>query len=137
MASGSALTLDILATWPIPNYVNPVSQQTSIEAALLTTTIVMIIFVTARVYVRLNQKSGIGEDDWVMVIAGARLPFQPIRTALTCLGNIHSPHSRPLDSGEICCRTPPLRRPNRISCSVCESMWPYFHRAIHALTPYR
>jgi hypothetical protein len=108
MASGFALTLDILATWPIPNYENPVSQQTSIEAALLTTTIVMILFVTARVYVRLNQKSGMGADDWVMVAAGVRLLSQPIHTTLTILDNIHSPHSRSLDTGEICYWTPPL-----------------------------
>jgi hypothetical protein len=137
MASGSALTLDVLATWPIPDYVNPVSQQTYIEAALLTTTIMMILFVTARVYVRLNQKSGMGADDWVMVTAGVRLPPQPIRTTLTCLGNIHSSHSHSLDTSEICCGTPPLRRPNRISYSVCESMWPCSRRVIYALTPYR
>ncbi|KAI4667563.1 uncharacterized protein J4E79_002252 [Alternaria viburni] len=67
MASGTALTPAIIATWPIPNYVDPVSQRGSVEAAIYATTIPMVLFVAGRIYVRANQKSGVGADDWIMV----------------------------------------------------------------------
>ncbi|KAA8626416.1 hypothetical protein Ptr902_00799 [Pyrenophora tritici-repentis] len=69
MASGSALTPEIIFSWPKPNYVDPVSQKASIDAAVYATTITMICFVAARLYVRANQKSGIVADDWIMVAA--------------------------------------------------------------------
>lgn len=69
MATGAALTPDIVLSWPTPNYVDPVSQKVSIEAAVYAMTITMICFVAARLYVRGNQKSGIATDDWIMVAA--------------------------------------------------------------------
>ncbi|KAE8836413.1 hypothetical protein PTNB85_04951 [Pyrenophora teres f. teres] len=67
MATGAALTPDIVLSWPTPNYVDPVSQKVSIEAAVYAITITMICFVAARLYVRGNQKSGIATDDWIMI----------------------------------------------------------------------
>lgn len=70
MASGNLNNiLDAIASWPTPNYVDPVSQRKSIEAAIYTITITMLFFVAARVYVRLNQSSGMKIDDWIMVAA--------------------------------------------------------------------
>lgn len=74
MATGLKITPAILASWPVPNYVDPISQSASIEAALYATTIIMICFVIARIYVRANQASGIGADDWIIVAAAVRLP---------------------------------------------------------------
>ncbi|RMZ74449.1 integral membrane [Pyrenophora seminiperda CCB06] len=69
MASGSALTPAILATWPVPNYIDPVTRRAPLDAAIYATTIPMVLFVAARIYVRANQKSGIGIgiDDWIIV----------------------------------------------------------------------
>ncbi|KAH6851462.1 hypothetical protein BKA58DRAFT_348647 [Alternaria rosae] len=67
MASGTALTPAIIATWPVPNYVDPVSQREAVEAAIYATTIPMVCLVASRIYVRANQKSGVGADDWIMV----------------------------------------------------------------------
>jgi len=75
MASGTALTPAIIATWPIPNYVDPVSQRGSVEAAIYATTTPMVLFVAGRIYVRANQKSGVGADDWIMVGAAVCLPY--------------------------------------------------------------
>jgi len=69
MATGSSITPAIIATWPVPNYVNPESQKSSIDAAIYATTITMLFFVAARVFVRLNQSSGMKIDDWTMVAA--------------------------------------------------------------------
>jgi len=72
MTSDAALTPAIIATWPVPNYVDPVSQRASIDAAIYATTITMVCFVIARIYVRANQEAGIAAEDWIIVVAAVR-----------------------------------------------------------------
>lgn len=63
-------TPEIIASWPPPNYDNPVSRTASIEAVLYSTTILMIVFFDARFYVQANQTGGgIGKKDWCMFVA--------------------------------------------------------------------
>jgi hypothetical protein len=73
MATGAALTPAIIATWPVPNYVDPVSRRTSIDTTIYATTIIMMCFVTARIYVRANTKWGVGADDWIIAAAAVSL----------------------------------------------------------------
>jgi len=35
----------------------------------------MVLFVAGRIYVRANQKSGVGADDWIMVGAAVCSPY--------------------------------------------------------------
>jgi hypothetical protein len=80
-------TPEIIATWPVPDYDNPRGIQTGVEAVLYATTIVMLLFVGSRVFVRVRSKNmGMAMDDW-FVVAGA------VRTANTCIlrkSNWHS-----------------------------------------------
>ncbi|EAT88340.2 hypothetical protein SNOG_04580 [Parastagonospora nodorum SN15] len=69
----SAPTPEIIATWPTPNYDNPKSIKTSIEAVVYSTTIAMLLFVGSRIFVRTKSKLGMGVDDWFMTAAAVRI----------------------------------------------------------------
>lgn len=73
MATAALITPEILASWPTPNYVNPVSRGRAVEAAAYTTTIAMLLFVGARYYVRENQKAGLGVDDLLLLASAVSL----------------------------------------------------------------
>lgn len=65
----SAPTPEIMATWPTPNYDNPKSLKTPIDAVVYSTTIAMLLFVGSRIFVRAKSKIGMGLDDWFMTAA--------------------------------------------------------------------
>jgi hypothetical protein len=69
----SAPTPEIIATWPTPNYDNPKSIKTPIEAVVYSTTIAMLLFVGSRIFVRTKSKLGMGVDDWFMIAAAVRI----------------------------------------------------------------
>lgn len=69
----SAPTPAIMATWPMPDYVNPRGMQTAVEAVLYATTIIMLLFVASRVFVRVRSKNiDMAMDDWFVVAAAVR-----------------------------------------------------------------
>lgn len=63
------ITPAIIATWPRPNYDNPVTRQSATDAVIYSTTILMLLFIGARFYVRANSKTGLGREDWFMLFS--------------------------------------------------------------------
>ncbi|KAH6433600.1 hypothetical protein HBI14_019330 [Parastagonospora nodorum] len=87
----SAPTPEIIATWPTPNYDNPKSIKTSIEAVVYSTTIAMLLFVGSRIFVRTKSKLGMGVDDWFMT-AAAILACVETATILYCTQHVAGRH---------------------------------------------
>lgn len=65
----SAPTPEIIATWPVPDYENPRGIMRQVDAVMYSTTIVMLLFVGSRLFVRVRSKIGMGLDDWFMAVA--------------------------------------------------------------------
>jgi hypothetical protein len=134
MASGVALTPAIIATWPTPNYVDPVSQRASIDAAVYATTITMLCFVTARIYVRANQKSGVGSDDWFIVAAAVRSFPRSFNLYLIGVDLWYSNFCMLIDLDDRRSRAPSLRRKAGIACELCKGTKLRLHAASDGLT---
>ncbi|KIW10180.1 hypothetical protein PV08_11141 [Exophiala spinifera] len=60
---------EVIATWPKPNYVNPVSRGDSLEYICIIFSVIGVIIVAARVYSRLFITKAPGLDDLLVVLA--------------------------------------------------------------------
>jgi hypothetical protein len=74
----SAPTPEIMATWPMPDYVNLRGIMKPIEAVVYSTTVFMLLFVGSRVFVQVRSKIGMGLDDWFMVAAAVCTANTPL-----------------------------------------------------------
>ncbi|KAK2865081.1 hypothetical protein FQN49_003929 [Arthroderma sp. PD_2] len=63
---------EVVATWPKPNYVNPVHQGPHLTIIVVGSFIISSVVVGLRTYVRLRIKKNAGWDDWLMLCT---LPF--------------------------------------------------------------
>jgi hypothetical protein len=77
-------TLADMATWPKPNYVDPVTVVPALKAVMSTFTVLMLPFVATRVQMRLRSKGKLGADDYIIIFAAVCSPahilhFKPNR----------------------------------------------------------
>ncbi|KAF1810284.1 hypothetical protein P152DRAFT_107089 [Eremomyces bilateralis CBS 781.70] len=59
---------EVMATWPAPNYVNPSTMVPATLGSLLAGMVLMLMFVAARLYIRLNLAKGFGMDDYCIMV---------------------------------------------------------------------
>jgi len=62
----------VVATWPPPNYVDPIKRGPALLIVELITLPLAVIFVSLRVYVRTQMLRKCWWDDWLMVGATVR-----------------------------------------------------------------
>jgi len=60
---------NVVASWPPPNYVNPVNHGYALLAIELTIMPLAVLSLLARLYVRFVKVRRSGVDDWLMVAA--------------------------------------------------------------------
>lgn len=60
---------DVRATWPDPNYDNPVRRGSALVVVETCLVSLALLTLLARMYVRLVVVKACGPDDWIMVVA--------------------------------------------------------------------
>jgi hypothetical protein len=65
----SVPTLQDMAGWPSPNYVNPKTRVAPQLGVIITGTIVMLVFVVGRVISRLKMQAKFLTDDYIILVA--------------------------------------------------------------------
>jgi hypothetical protein len=65
-------TLDDIAGWPAPNYVDPVTRRPLVLGVEIPLTILTILFTAGRFYSRTVIVRALGWDDWFMLAATVR-----------------------------------------------------------------
>lgn len=63
-------TLDVIASWPKPNYVDPVGRGPALLAVELTVLPLALLCLALRMYVRIRLLRAPWWDDWLMLAAG-------------------------------------------------------------------
>jgi hypothetical protein len=58
----------IMATWPAPNFVNPVTAGPALNVIAVLFMVLAYVFVGLRIYVRAYLLRAFGFDDWLMVL---------------------------------------------------------------------
>jgi hypothetical protein len=81
-------TLQDIAKWPAPNYVDPVTRRPLVLGVEIPLTILTILFTAARFYSRTVIVKALGWDDWFMLAATVRILSSRcgnfVRTNRTC-----------------------------------------------------
>lgn len=70
------IPLSVLLTFPVPNYVDPVTRGSALVAVNSVFIGIVLVVVVLRVYTRLAIKRWLGADD-ILVIVAAVCPFLP------------------------------------------------------------
>jgi hypothetical protein len=70
----SVPTLADMATWPTPNYVDPITIVPAIKGVMTTFTVLMLPFVATRMQMRLRSKGNLGADDYIIIFAAVGSP---------------------------------------------------------------
>lgn len=65
---------EVVASWPPPNYVNPVHRGPTLLIVEVTIMSVAILTLMARLYVRIFKVNKHGLDDWLMLAAMVNIP---------------------------------------------------------------
>lgn len=58
------------ASFPEPNYVNPITRQPLVVGVMVPLSVLVIVFMFCRLYSRTILVNAIGWDDWIMMLAG-------------------------------------------------------------------
>lgn len=69
--------LEVVATWPEPNYDNPEHRGPALLIVEITIMSLAIITLLARLYVRIFKVNKSGLDDWLMLLAMVITPLLP------------------------------------------------------------
>lgn len=67
-----SIPLDVLLTWPVPNYKDPVTQSPYILVLSCIIGPLSIALLCARLWVRIRMQHNAGWDDWFMLAAAVR-----------------------------------------------------------------
>ena len=59
--------LDVMATWPLPNYIDPVTRGPASTAIVLVLYPLVCLVIFLRVYARLVISKSFGPDDWLIL----------------------------------------------------------------------
>jgi hypothetical protein len=62
-----APTLQEMASWPAPNYINPQTLVPAVYGVTIAFTVLMLPFVFARIHMRLRSKGSLLIDDYIIV----------------------------------------------------------------------
>jgi hypothetical protein len=68
-------TLQDIASWPAPNYVNPHTRTSLVLGIEIPFTLVTVTIVTARMVAPLFTRRTLGAEDWLMAFATVRHKF--------------------------------------------------------------
>ena len=68
MAGGILPPLSVIASWPTPNYVNPVQRGWGLVIATITLSVLSFSMVCARLLARFKARN-MGSDDWIIMIS--------------------------------------------------------------------
>ena len=68
MSSGS-LTPAVIASWPTPNYVDPITRGALLPASVIVLQIMVALAVAARLYARFFMLKSPGIDDFLVIFA--------------------------------------------------------------------
>jgi hypothetical protein len=68
----STPTLQEIASWPAPNYVNPHTRVPALIGVMTSFTVLMLPFIAVRIQMRLRSKGKLGMDDYTIIIAAVR-----------------------------------------------------------------
>jgi hypothetical protein len=79
------------AAFPPPNYVDPGTKTVQILGILIPMTVLVIIFILARIWSRTVIVLAIGLDDWLMLVAAVSLGYTGIPTNISLTGNVDNP----------------------------------------------
>ena len=63
------------AAFPSPNYVNPETKTAQVLGILIPMTVLVIVFISARIWSRTVIVFAVGLDDWLMVVAAVSLGY--------------------------------------------------------------
>jgi hypothetical protein len=64
-----APTVEQMAHWPAPNYINPSTRVPAVIAVMVVFTTLMVPFLITRIYIRLKIRGGVKLDDWIILTA--------------------------------------------------------------------
>ena len=85
---------EVVATWPRPNYDDPVHRGPALLIVEVTIMSVAILTLLARLYVRIFKVNKHGLDDWLMLAAMVNIP--PLPDLGSCSEHVQTvDHSRP------------------------------------------
>jgi hypothetical protein len=89
MPGGPHPPLEVVASWPAPNLVNPQGRGmvTTVLAAIFTPITIFVVF--ARLWVRFRLQRNAGVDDWLMIVSLVNITIPHKRFYLLML-NSHS-----------------------------------------------
>ena len=60
---------DVIASWPAPNYINPVSRGNLLAVSTVVLQVAVFLVVGARLWARFIIKKSSGVDDWLVIFA--------------------------------------------------------------------
>lgn len=63
---------EVVASWPVPNYINPEKQGPTLLIVELTTLSIALICLGLRLYARKQRLGVLAADDWLMIAAAVR-----------------------------------------------------------------
>jgi hypothetical protein len=66
-------TLEDIAKWPLPNYIDPETRRPLVLGVEIPLTILTILFTAGRFYSRTVIVKALGWDDWFMLAATVRI----------------------------------------------------------------
>jgi hypothetical protein len=82
------------AAFPPPNYVNPETKTAQVLGILIPMTVLVIVFISARIWSRTVIVFAVGLDDWLMVVAAVSLGYADMPTSATLIGKCRLYKSR-------------------------------------------
>jgi hypothetical protein len=84
-------TAQEFASFPPPNYVDPETKTAQVLGILIPMTVLVIVFILARIWSRTIIVLAIGMDDWLMLVAAVSLDDTGTPTSVLLTRNVDSP----------------------------------------------
>jgi hypothetical protein len=117
----SVPTLADMATWPHPNYVDPVTVVPALKGVMATFTVLMLPFVATRVQMRMRSKGKLGMDDYIIMFA-AVCALSIVYLKLTVAGSQRGVHYSCYNHNQVWCRLPYLGCEARMGANLQKGM---------------
>ena len=73
MPGGINVPLNVIASWPAPNYKDPVTQPKYVLIFSFVIGPISIVLLCARLWVRIRMQHNAGWDDWLMLAAAVSM----------------------------------------------------------------
>lgn len=89
MPGGIHAPIEVILTWPIPNYANPTTRPNTVLVIACICGPITFAILMARLWVRIFHQRNPGWDDWLAVAGTVRLSNTPIDLKLTTTRWLH------------------------------------------------